>query len=336
MLGVVWDDRFLNISFSHPMIRDMSKARIRKFIELARDSLSFVEIKPEQASEEVLLEVHTREYVNKLKEVSKVEHMGFLDSGDTVHYPGIFEDVLLVVGSSLTALERSKFIDQIYVPLGGFHHALPNKAMGFCPVNDVVITVKRLLNNRERVALVDVDAHHGNGVQEMLYKEKVLKINVFAYNGSFFPGTGRLEERGEGEGKGLNYNIGLPLGSGDDIFEDALSFLDLLEDFDPSYVLVVAGVDGMIDDNLKSLNLTSWSYYSLGRKVAKIQRNLGFNVISYGGGGYGENSYLGMVGFLAGLSGVSSSIVGLKREKTSTDKDIFDEARKRMQALKKS
>ncbi len=334
MLGLVWDDRFLEISFSHPMIRDLSKQRIRKFIEGARRTLSFVEISPEQATEEVLKEVHTEEYVKSLKEVSKIPYIGFLDSGDTVHYPGIYEDVLLVVGSSLVAIARSKYIDQIYVPLGGFHHALPGKAMGFCPVNDVAIAVKRLTRSGEKVAIVDVDAHHGNGLQEILYRDPVLKLNIFAYNGNFFPGTGRPEERGEGEGANLNYNIGLPLGSGDDVFEESLSFLDLIRDFSPSYVIVIAGVDGMKDDNLASLSLTPYSFHILGKKIEKLQRELSFNVIGYGGGGYGECSHLGMLAFLAGLSKLSLTSVGVDTTKTVTDPSVSHEARRRMDKLR--
>lgn len=336
MLGLVWDDRFLEISFSHPMIRDMSKQRIRKFIESARKNLSLIEIAPEPAVEEVLKEVHTEEYVKSLKEVSKIPYIGFLDSGDTVHYPGIYEDVLLVVGSSLTAIARSKYIDQIYVPLGGFHHALPGRAMGFCPVNDVAIAVKRLIRSGEKVAIVDVDAHHGNGLQEILYRDPVLKINIFAYNGVFFPGTGKIEERGEGEGANLNYNIGLPLGSGDDVFEESLSFLDVVKDFSPSYVVVVAGVDGMRNDNLASLSLTPHSFYMLGKKIEKMQRELSFKVIGYGGGGYGECSHLGMLAFLAGLSRLSLTSVGIDNVKTITDSSTLIEARKRMDKLRRS
>jgi len=333
LLGVVWDDRFLQISFSHPMIRDLSKERIRKFIGLAREKLNFMEITPTPADESVLREIHTEEYVKTLKEVSRIPYVGFLDSGDTVHYPGLFEDVLLVVGSSLTAVSMSRYLEQVYVPLGGFHHALPDRAMGFCPVNDVAIAVKRLLSS-ERIAIVDVDAHHGNGLQNILYRDPVLKINIFAYNGTFFPGTGKVEERGEGEGRGLNYNVGLPLGAGDDVFEESLSFLEVMEEFSPTYVVVVAGVDGMKNDNLASLSLTPSSFHLLGSKIERLQRKMNFKVIGYGGGGYGECSHLGMVAFLAGLSGVSLNSIGILTQKTTSDPAIVDEARERMRMLR--
>lgn len=301
ILGIVWDQKFTEIAFSHPMIRDWSKARMREFIKLAREKLTFVEIKPTYADENDLLLVHTREYVNKLKEVSKIPYLGFLDDGDTVHYPGIFDDILFVLGSSFTAIKYFKYLNFIYVPLGGFHHALPHKAMGFCPINDVSIVALRLMEMGEKVAIIDVDAHHGNGLQYILYNKPILKINIFAYDGHFFPATGKIEEVGEGEGKGYNINIPLPLGSADDVFQRSLEILDLVEDFRPSYILVVAGVDGHKDDQLKSLELTTNSYNMLGLRIRRFGNKS--KILGFGGGGYGPMSALSMISFLEGLLG---------------------------------
>lgn len=323
LLGIIWHDRYLEISFSHPMIRDLSKRRIREFIELARQRLQFLEIRPEPATEEDLLRIHAREYVTKLKEVSKLPYVGFLDEGDTVHYPGIFEDVLLVLGATKTALKYSEFLDYVYNPLGGFHHATYGRALGFCPVNDVAFGALELLRRGAKVAIVDVDAHHGNGLVDYLYDKPVLKINVFAYDGRFFPGTGKPEERGIGEGKGFNYNVGLPLGSGDDAFEVALSLLQKVEEFDPTHIIVVAGVDGHKDDELKSLNLTCNSYNLLGLKVARLSRVTGAKVIGYGGGGYGRMSAECMVAFLEGLKGIRNRT----EIPTETGKEIMDKVK---------
>ncbi|WP_252896682.1 histone deacetylase family protein [Metallosphaera hakonensis] len=264
LLGIIWDDRFKEISFSHPMIRDVSKARISRFKEMVKDMENVIFISPDYATFEDLLEVHDMELLLKIKEASSLPHIGFLDSGDTVHYPGILNDVLLVAGSTLTAISMSRFLNIQYIPLGGFHHATRSRSMGFCPVNDVNLAIKRLLDHGERVAVVDVDAHHANGVEEMFYDKPVLKLNIFAYNGSFFPGTGDPSRRGEGEGFGLNYNVALPLLAGDDAFDEALRMLKVVEDFRPTYLLGIAGVDGHKDDGLKSLNLTSNSYNNLG------------------------------------------------------------------------
>ncbi|AKA74316.1 histone deacetylase family protein [Saccharolobus solfataricus] len=306
-LGIVWDQRFTEISFSHPMIRDISKARVRDFIKLAKEKVSFVEIRPEYATKEDLMVVHTRDYIGLLEESSKIPYIGFLDQGDTVHYPGMFEDILLVLGSSFTAIKYSKFLDYVYIPLGGFHHAMPNRAVGFCPINDVAITALKLLEKGERVAIVDVDAHHGNGLQFILYDKPILKINIYAYDGNFFPGTGKIDEIGEGKGRGYNINIPLPLGSTDDIFEKSLEILDLLELYNPSYVLVVAGVDGHKNDQLKSLDLTTNSYNLLGLRIRRIKKTINSSIIAYGGGGYGPMSSLSMVSFLEGLLGRRTS-----------------------------
>ncbi len=281
-VAVVWDDRFGEISFSHPMIRDVAKARIRRFYELVKGEDNVIFIRPEPSPRELLTLVHTEDYLEKLERASQDPYIGFLDSGDTIHYPGMMEDILLVVGASLTAVKFSRFFDRIYIPLGGFHHAFPDRAMGFCPVNDIALAVKLLEREGKKVAIIDVDAHHGNGLQHLFYDKPVLKVNVFAYDGKFFPGTGHYTERGEKEGKGLNFNVTLPLGSGDDAFQEALRVLDVVQDFRPDYLVVLAGVDGHKDDGLKSLNLTSNSYNLLGYKVNRLAKELGAKVISYG------------------------------------------------------
>ncbi|AKV74551.1 acetoin utilization protein [Metallosphaera sedula] len=301
-LGIVWDERFREISFSHPMIRDVSKSRIVRFRELV-STLNVYFISPKPATYEDLLEVHDESLLRKIKEVSSLPYIGFLDSGDTVHYPGMFDDILLVAGSTLTAIFMSRFFDSIYIPLGGFHHATRSRSMGFCPINDVNLAISRLMKMGERVALVDVDAHHANGVEEMFYDKPVLKINIFAYDGKFFPGTGDYRRRGKGEGTGYNFNVGLPLGSADDSFQEALRLLDVVEDFKPSVLLVVAGVDGHKDDGLKSLNLTTNSFNLLGLKVSRLARRVNARIISFGGGGYGPGSAPSMFSFVKGLMG---------------------------------
>lgn len=199
MIGVIWDNRFLDISFSHPMIRDISKQRMKKFWELIREEPEIVFIKPELGDENDLKLVHTDEYIRKLKEASDDKYIGFLDSGDTVHYPGMFKDILLILGSSDAAIRFSKFYDKIYIPLGGFHHALPNSAMGFCPINDVAIAVKKLkMKGIKRIAIVDSDAHHPNGLQYIFYNDKIVKINIFTYDGKFFPRHWKIRRKGRG------------------------------------------------------------------------------------------------------------------------------------------
>ncbi|QKQ99225.1 histone deacetylase family protein [Metallosphaera tengchongensis] len=311
-LGIIWHERFREISFSHPMIRDISKKRISEFRERVSSLTNVMFITPRPAPIDALYEVHDKGLIERIMEASKLPYIGFLDSGDTVHYPGMFEDVLLVAGSALTAIEMSNYLKTIYVPLGGFHHATKYNSMGFCPINDVNLTINRLMNLKQKVAVLDVDAHHPNGVEEMFYEKPVLKISIFAYDGSFFPGTGDPRRRGDKEGKGLNYNVALPLGAADDSFEEALRMLRLLEEYDPSYLVVIAGVDGHKDDGLKSLNLTSNSYNLLGYKISKLFGRRETRIISFGGGGYGQGSALSMYSFVLGLQGF------LKKEEVPT------------------
>lgn len=300
--AILWDTRFMEISFAHPMIRDVAKWKMRKFHE-AIPSLGLRVVQPSPAQESDLLQVHTKDYIEKLKELSSLPYAGFIDSGDTYHYPGIFQDILLVVGASLTAMRNRRDYHFQYIPVGGLHHAFPDHASGFCPVNDVAIMVKRLENEGERVAIVDIDAHHGNGLQEILYRDPVLKLNIFAYDGQFFPGTGKREERGEGPGRGLNFNFHLRPGAGDREFLEATENLALVEVFRPTVIVSISGVDGHQGDQLHSMNLSCGSYREFGRKLRKTADRTGSRVIMYGGGGYGEESADCMVQTINGFLG---------------------------------
>ncbi|MEM2914724.1 MAG: acetoin utilization protein AcuC, partial [Candidatus Bathyarchaeia archaeon] len=169
----------------------------------------------EPATEDELMLIHTKEYINFVKKKSE-EGTGYLDYGDTPATKGCFEVASIRVGGSLYGAEliMDGKVDHAFNPGGGFHHARESNAAGFCIFNDVALTV-RLLQKKygvKRIAVVDIDGHHADGTQSILYREPILKISLHRYDGFFYPGTGSLEEYGEGEGKGYNVNIPLPVG----------------------------------------------------------------------------------------------------------------------------
>src|SRR5690606_33215987 len=138
------------------------------------------------------------------------------------------------------------------------HHALPARAMGFCLFNNVAVAAAALADRGERVLIVDYDAHHGNGTQDVFYDDARVAYVSF-HQSPLYPGTGTLAETGEGPGLGLNVNVPVPPGATGDVYRAAVDevLARLVERFTPSWLLISAGFDGHRADPLTDLGLTS-------------------------------------------------------------------------------
>lgn len=141
------------------------------------------------------------------------------------------------------------------------HHALADKQMGFCLINNVAVAARFLADRGERVAIVDVDAHHGNGTQAIFYDDPdVLFVSLHQY--PWYPFTGRPDEVGEGAGRGSTVNITLPAGATGQVFREALDVVvgPVVERFAPTWLLISAGFDGHRADPITDLGLSSADY----------------------------------------------------------------------------
>ena len=249
-------------------------------------------IKPEVVNENILKLVHTEEYIQFVKEMSEIG-MGYLDYGDTPAFKGIYEAAAIRVDGTI------KCVDYImkgecnygFNPGGGFHHARSNKAAGFCVFNDIVIAVRYLQKyyNVNRIAIFDMDVHHADGTQELLYKEPILKISTHMYTGYFYPGTGTFYEIGEDAGYGYSINIPLLPSSGDDIYQYLFDeiVIPILEKYEPEFIIVQIGCDSLEGDLLGALKLTSDSYIHAIEKLKEIAKKYSGNrMLLLGGGGY--------------------------------------------------
>ena len=171
------------------------------------------------AAPEQLLPVHPPEYVEHVRR-RDAEGRGSLDGRETPAWRGVFERALIAVGGSLEGADLigSGAATHVFNPGGGLHHARRAATAGFCIFNDVALAVHRLRADYglARVAVVDVDGHHGDGTQELLYDQPVLTLSLHQYDGRFFPGTGSVDEVGWGHGFGYSVNAGLPRHTGDD------------------------------------------------------------------------------------------------------------------------
>lgn len=237
--------------------------------------------------------IHTPEYVAAVESLSRGERTvnasryNFNDEGDNPPFPGMYEAAVLSTGASLTAMD---LVLDGRVPIafnisGGLHHALPGQASGFCIFNDPAIIIAHMTKRGLRVAYLDIDAHHADGVQAAFYDtDQVLTISTHEAGRWLFPGTGDVEEVGTGAGRG--YSVNLPLGP----FTDDASYLwafdrvvpPLVERFRPDVLVTQLGVDAHDGDPLSHLKLTTRSY----GHVLGWARGLGVRWVALGGGGY--------------------------------------------------
>jgi acetoin utilization protein AcuC len=249
-------------------------------------------VKPGLMDEELLYMFHTREYVQLLKEGERGEFsVEMLYAGLGTEDNPIFRDMYqYALSASSATFEGAMMLHHgearfVFNPFGGFHHAGRNHAEGFCYINDVAVSITDLVNRGRRVAYIDIDAHHGNGVQEAFYgTNKVLKISLHESGETLYPGSGFESETGEGDGVGYNVNVPLQAGTDDEVYLLAFETLvpPLLKGFRPDIVVACIGCDTHREDPLSHLNLTSNGY----KKVISIINDLSPKVLALGSGGY--------------------------------------------------
>jgi len=222
---------------------------------------------PQPAAEKDLLLFHHADYIEMLKAVNTGRSMPGaayfgLGPGDNPVFKGLFDWSRLVAGASLQAalMVESGEVDIAFNISGGLHHALAARASGFCYVNDPVMAIMALLRKGRKVAYVDIDAHHGDGVQEAFYgTNRVLTISLHESGRTLFPGTGFEGEIGEGEGRGFSLNVPLPSYSDDELFLLAFDRIvpEAIGTFRPDVVVSQLGVDSLRSDPLTHLNYTT-------------------------------------------------------------------------------
>ncbi|MGA2151297.1 MAG: acetoin utilization protein AcuC [Geobacteraceae bacterium] len=243
-------------------------------------------------SEEDLLTFHTPEYLAKLKEFStspepRADFRFGLGDLENPVFPGLFDWACVGAAGTVEAarLVAEEGYDIAFNPVGGWHHAHPGKASGFSYLNDAVIAINRLLECGKRVAYLDIDAHHGDGVQEAFYDtERVLTISLHESGINFFPGTGFEYETGTGKGKGYSVNVPLLAHTDDALFMKAFDEVafPLIAAFDPDLLVTQIGVDAFRTDPLTRLEITTHSYSYIMRKLRALQ----IPWVAMGGGGY--------------------------------------------------
>lgn len=253
-------------------------------------------LEPVPATEDQILRVHTPDYVNAVRRASNGERGPFLNGfglgpGDTPAFDGMYEASALYSGSTAQAarLALSGEYDSVFSVAGGVnHHAWPGHASGFGTFNDLAVGIQEMLAaGVNRIACIDIDVHHGDGTQACFYSDsRVLTISLHESGRYLFPGSGFVEEIGEGAGVGANLNIPfLPYTLGEtwhDAFDQVVP--RALASFKPEAIFLQLGADAHWEDPLAHLMLTSRWWMKAVEKLLTLVH--GLPLVVTGGGGY--------------------------------------------------
>lgn len=299
-----------------------------------------IEVSPDPATRETLLGFHTERYLAALEAAAAGEldveafAMG-IGSPECPVFAGMYAYAALACGATLTAgrLVTEGRVKAAFNPSGGYHHARPAQASGFCYINDVAIACGVLAAEGRRVFYLDIDAHHGDGVQEAFYdRADVMTLSFHETGKTLFPGTGFEEEIGTGDGRGYCANVPLPAGTYDEAFGEAFEAVapPLIEAFAPDVIVMEVGMDMLAGDPLTHLSLTNNAYADAVGRVAGLGRPL----LAVGGGGYNvENTARGwalvwsvLCGHDSGSDGLAAGMGGVMLESTEWHGGLRDRA----------
>ena len=249
-------------------------------------------VAPRQASREELLRFHDESHVLWVQTCSETG-TGYLDDGDTPAFPGVYEAAAARVGSALEALTRimSGEAQRSFQPAGGMHHARRHRAAGFCPFNDIGVVIDTLRSRHDvrRIAYVDIDAHHGDGVYYTYESDPDLIFADIHEDGRcLYPGTGDANETGQGAAAGTKLNIPMPPRANDRDFHAAWERIDAhLERHAPEFIIMQAGADSLAGDPLADLRFTAAAHaHATRRLVALAEQSAQGRLMVFGGGGY--------------------------------------------------
>jgi len=290
---VVAGERLARYGFGegHPFGTDRHAAFYREFEARGLDRR--VRIMPtREASREELLSFHSPRYLDLLRERS-VSGQGYLDGGDTPAFRGVYEAAADVVGATLLATDliMSGQVRRGFVPIAGLHHASRTGAAGFCVLNDcgVAIEILKRRHGLARVAYVDIDAHHGDGVFYAFEDDPAVVFADLHEDGKYlYPGTGAAHETGRGSAAGTKLNIPLPPGADDAAFAEAWpAVIAHLEAFEPEFILLQCGADSIAGDPITHLRFSARVHRTAARDLKALAERLGHGrLLATGGGGY--------------------------------------------------
>lgn len=254
------------------------------------DAIAYGHPRPALVDELALF--HTADYIDKVSRLSAVGK-GWLDDGDTPAVPGIYDAASAVVGAVLCAVDEIMHdqYKRAFVPIAGLHHATRASAAGFCVFNDCGIAVEYLRHKYgvRRIAYVDIDAHHGDGVFYSFQDDPDLVFADIHEDGRFlYPGTGAAEETGTGRARGTKLNVPLTPGAGDAEFRDAWHDVErFLHSMRPEFIIMQCGADSLEGDPITHLCWTEEAHAEAAASLCRLaDEYCDGKIVGTGGGGY--------------------------------------------------
>ena len=276
----------------HPL----TPRRFGPAIDLLRAAGAERWLEPRPADDAALERLHARSYIDIIRRFSTSPDgppaAGVSEAGDCPPFAGMHEASAAVAGGSIDAMDEilAGRVDHAFHPGGGLHHAMPARASGFCIYNDVALAVARARDAGHRVLYVDLDVHHGDGVQEMFWDDpEVLTFSIHETGRALFPGTGFVHETGGRGAEGTVVNVPLQPSSGDESWLDVVETVvpALARAFRPSVLVTQHGCDSHVFDPLAHLRMTTAAYWRASQLLdALAHEHVGGRWLATGGGGY--------------------------------------------------
>lgn len=250
-----------------------------------------------RASRAELEYFHTREYVDRVAEAGAGLGPAFLDGGDTPAFPGVYDIARDVVGASLVAAEAvlNREVTAAFVPIAGLHHAARASAAGFCVFNDCAIAIEhaRRVHGLTKVAYVDIDAHHGDGVFYGFEADAGVVFADIHEDGRYlYPGTGASHEIGRGEGEGMKLNLPVPPGADDAAFMVMWPQVEAhVRAHAPQFIVLQCGADSIAGDPITHLAFSEQAHFHAAARLMSLSQELDCRgVLALGGGGYNRTN----------------------------------------------
>jgi len=335
--GIVYHEKYQehNLGPGHPENPERLK-KIMESIGKIKNKPNIELLKPTSASEEDLLRVHTKGYVEKIKSMSRT---GGVLTLDTPVPSGVYEIAKLSAGGAILAGKSvcEKKVDNAFAlirPPG--HHAGRDFGGGFCFFNNIAIVIEHLRakHGLKKFAILDWDVHHGNGTQDIFYTDSSV-LYFSTHQSPLYPGTGLIDDIGEGEGKGYNVNVPLNPGTSGASFLFILRelFIPLTQQFKPDIICISAGYDAYFNDPLASLEFTIKTYADATRIVKDMAEKVcdGRIVIVLEGGYNLDALSQGVLATVSKLAGLDE----IKEPYTPPKQKVSDYVKKKVSYLKK-
>lgn len=264
-------------------VKEFEKQQLRQQVDI---------LEPVSASAGQLALFHSPEYI-ELVRCASINGQGYLDHGDTPAFVGVYETAAFVVGTTLAAVDQimSGKYQQVFIPIAGLHHARRNSAAGFCVFNDCGVAIEYLRDRYQiqRIAYVDIDAHHGDGVfYDFIDDAHLCFIDLHEDGRYLYPGTGHADETGEGAALGKKLNIPMPPGANDELFMEKWPQVEkFLTKAQPEFLLLQCGADSLHGDPITHMQYSARAHAHAAARLSDFaHQHCQGRLLAMGGGGY--------------------------------------------------